>query len=239
MNSGVREQVQADEPEHRQPYPDVLQRQQHQYAHRQEDPADQGDHEAGEEVRKDLHVAVYPLDELAWGGGVVKRHVQPDDVQRHVGPEPVGRPPRHVHAHVVGRRNGRLSDKADDEQENARLIQASQRALLEGRVDEVSEDLGKQQLQAMAADKQNGQQKHPGPVRPEVPTEKLYVLRDLSKHCYATRGESLRVASPRPDLSETKRASRVGEALDAPALSVRSAYGLPNACHTWPVAMSL
>ena len=74
--------------------------------------------------------------------GVVKAHVETQDVQHDVRPEPVGGPPCHVLTQVLGQGRHDVNRQAHSQEERGRRIQLPQVALLLGEVYEVANELG-------------------------------------------------------------------------------------------------
>jgi hypothetical protein len=125
-------------------------------------------------VRQRTDIAVQALDHLARRARTVKRHIQPQTVPGQVQAQGVGGDPGDILADV-GRRNAQeLLGHSDREEQQPDAKQIIHRARLHGRrsranrVDETAHDLWVVELQADAAQKQPGQQGHPGPLRPQV-----------------------------------------------------------------------
>ncbi len=98
----------------------------------------------------------------------MEAHVEPQDVQRQVGSEPVRGPPGDVPAQVAGDRLQHPDGQAGRDEEADRRVKGPERLLFDGAVDEVAHDLGRHELQAGHAEEQHAEQQHQGPVRPQV-----------------------------------------------------------------------
>ena len=121
--------------------------QQRERAEQQQSVADQVDDQAGEEVAERSDVAVGALDQLAGAVAGVERRVEPQDMERQVGAQPVGGGQADVLGDVDLAELGELEGEGDAEEEDGDAQQGGERRAGGRVIDEEAEDARVGELQ--------------------------------------------------------------------------------------------
>jgi hypothetical protein len=179
-NALQHEHAEEDEHGHHRADPPILAEQQHQDAQRQQNIARQMNDEAGEKVRKRIHVAVHPFDQRTGRLLLVERHIERQAVLGQIRAQPVGRGPPKILA-VVRRNDGHglLHERERDEQSGCD-IERPETALTLGGIDKVTNNLRIHQLQSDRGRQQQGKPNKQPAIGQHVSLHHLAVAADRS-----------------------------------------------------------
>ena len=147
-------------------------------------------------IGKRRRIAVNALDHLARRVRVVKAHIEIEAVVRKRIPHLIRRAPAHILPQIRTHNLHALANNANSEKGNTRPYQILDSTICLRRIDEISDDLGIEQIETNASEHENAQKNNALPMGAKIVYQEGGIMPERDAIQKDSRGEKTKKTAP-------------------------------------------